>query len=109
MDHATPTALESAPPRAPNLPSHEVRGTPPRSPRRRWIWWCILVVLAAVGYWQWPKLKGFLPTGDATPQATAKGGRGRGRGAGGGTTQVVAARAQNGSIRVYFTGLGAVT
>jgi membrane fusion protein, multidrug efflux system len=43
-----------------------------------------------------------------TQQSTAKGGRGR-RGAGGGTSQVVAARATRGNIKVFVTGLGAVT
>jgi multidrug efflux system membrane fusion protein len=69
----------------------------------------ILLALAAIGYWQWPKIKGFLPSGDSTAgQATTKGGRGR-RGAGGGTSQVVAARATRGNIKVFVTGLGAVT
>jgi membrane fusion protein, multidrug efflux system len=85
-----------------------VRNNPPRHPRRRWIWWFVLLALIAVGYWQWPMLKALLPGGNNTSQATAKG-KGRGRGAGGGTTQVVAARATKGNIRVYVTGLGAVT
>jgi len=68
----------------------------------------VLAILAAVGYWQWPKLKTFLPGGETTSQATAKG-RGRGRGGTGGTSQVVAARATKGNIKVFVTGLGAVT
>jgi membrane fusion protein, multidrug efflux system len=68
----------------------------------------VLAILAAVAYWQWPKLKTFLPAGDTTSQATAKG-RGRGRGGAGGTSQVVAARATKGNIKVFVTGLGAVT
>jgi membrane fusion protein, multidrug efflux system len=68
----------------------------------------VLAILAAVAYWQWPRLKTFLPAGDTTSQATAKG-RGRGRGGAGGTSQVVAARATKGNIKVFVTGLGAVT
>jgi multidrug efflux system membrane fusion protein len=67
-----------------------------------------LLALAGVGYWQWPNLKTLLPSGGAASQGTAKGGGGR-RGAGGGTSQVVAARATKGNIKVYVTGLGAVT
>ncbi len=115
MKQATPTALETAPPLDPNPLERnphgptEARQPPPQRPRRSWLWWVILLALAAIGYWQWPKIKGFLPSGDSTAgQATTKGGRGR-RGAGGGTSQVVAARATRGNIKVFVTGLGAVT
>jgi len=115
MKHETPTALETAPApeakpleRGPHSPA-EVRNSPPQPPSgRRWIWWLVLLVLAGVAYWQWPRLKAFLPAGDTTGQGTAKGGRGR-RGAGGGASQVVAARATKGNIKVFVTGLGAVT
>jgi multidrug efflux system membrane fusion protein len=79
-----------------------------RPPRRGWIWWLVLLALAGVGYWQWPKLKAMFSSGDANSQGTAKGGKGARRGAGG-TSQVVAARATKGNIKVYVTGLGAVT
>jgi multidrug efflux system membrane fusion protein len=113
MKQATPTALETAPHLDPNPlernPHGPTEARPPQSPRRSWLWWVILLALAAIGYWQWPKLKGYLPSGDSTAgQATTKGGRGR-RGAGGGTSQVVAARATRGNIKVFVTGLGAVT
>ena len=116
MKHDTPTALETAPPLEPNpleRPPHrpaDVRTTPPKPPSRgRWVWWLVLLALAGVAYWQWPKLKTFLPSGDTAGQGTAKGGgRGR-RGGGGGAAQVVATRAVRGNIKVFVTGLGAVT
>ena len=111
MEHSTPIALEPRPPEL--LPPKEtrvVRSDPPQPPGRRgWIGWVIVLALAGIGYWQWPRLKTLLPAGNSTPSqaGTSKGGRGR-RG-GGGTTQVVAARATKGSIKVFVTGLGAVT
>jgi multidrug efflux system membrane fusion protein len=108
MESTTPATLE--PVRHP-APKHVHLDLPPAPPPRRgrgWIWLVVLAILAAVAYWQWPKLKTFMPSGDTASQATAKG-RGRGRGAGGGTAEVVAVRAAKGDIRVYVTGLGAVT
>jgi membrane fusion protein, multidrug efflux system len=116
MKQDTPTALESDPslePRPLERPPHGpagVRAVPPQPPARRgWIGWLLLLVLAGAGYWQWPKLKTLLPSGEAPQQGqgTGKGGRGR-RGAGG-MSQVVAARATKGNIKVFVTGLGAVT
>ena len=115
MKNATPTAVETAPPletnpleRPPHGPTN-ARTPPPQPPAGRgWIWWVVLLVLAGVGYWQWPKLKAFLPSDDAAGKATGKAGRGR-RGAGGGTAEVVAARATKGTIKVFVQGLGAVT
>lgn len=115
MKHATPTALETAPPlmdpnpleRPPHGPT-DARSNPPQPPRRSWIWWVVLLAIAGIAYWQWPKLKTFLPNRDTPAQGTAKGG-GRGRRGGGGTAQVVAARATKGNIKVFVTGLGAVT
>src|SRR5580658_905635 len=108
MESTTPATLEPVRQPAPK-PVH-LDLPPPSPPRRRrgWLWLVVLAILAVVGYWQWPKLKTFLPSGDTTSQATAKG-RGRGRGAGGGMSQVVAARATKGNIKVFVTGLGAVT
>lgn len=110
MEHATPTALETRLPERKPGETEIVRTRPPEPPRGKgWIGWVVLLIVAGIAYWQWPKLKTLLPTG-ATPsqgEGTAKGGRGR-RG-GGGTTQVVASRATRGSIQVYVTGLGAVT
>src|SRR3984885_12854540 len=115
MKNATPTALETEPTLEPNPLERnphgptDTRNNPPKRPSGRgWIWLLVLLVLAGIGYWQWPKLKTFLPSDSATGQGTAKGGRGRG-GAGAGTSQVVAARATKGNIKVFVTGLGAVT
>jgi membrane fusion protein, multidrug efflux system len=109
MESTTPATLEPARPRAPRHVDHDLPPLPPPPRRRGWIWLVILAIVAAVGYWQWPKLKAFLPaSSETTSTATAKG-RGRGRGAGGGTSQVVAARATKGNIKVFVTGLGAVT
>jgi membrane fusion protein, multidrug efflux system len=108
MEQATPTALETRPPEPKTPDTHIVRTGSPKPPRRRWVGWIVVLALAGVGYWQWPRIKTLLPSGASNaPAGTAKGGRGR-RG-GGGTTQVVAARATKGSIKVFVTGLGAVT
>jgi membrane fusion protein, multidrug efflux system len=111
MEQATPTALETRPPGLkPPEETRIVRTAPPQPPRRGWIGWVVVLVLAGIGYWQWPRLKTFLPadSGNASSQGTGKGGRGR-RGGGGGSTQVVATRASKGNIKVFVTGLGAVT
>jgi multidrug efflux system membrane fusion protein len=108
MESTSPATLEPVRPPATKHVHHDLPPPSPPRQRRGWIWLVVLAILAAVGYWQWPKLKTFLPGGDTTSQATAKG-RGRGRGAGGGTAEVVAVRAAKGDIRVYVTGLGAVT
>jgi membrane fusion protein, multidrug efflux system len=110
MEQATPTALETRPPELkPPEETRIIRPAPPQPPRRSWIGWVVVLVLAGVGYWQWPRLKTFLPadSGNSNAQGSAKGGRGR-RG-GGGSTQVVASRATKGNIKVFVTGLGAVT
>jgi membrane fusion protein, multidrug efflux system len=116
MKHSTPTALENAPTLDPNPLERnphgptDTRDNPPQRPSGRgWIWFLVLLILAGIGYWQWPKLKTFLPADNTTGQGTAKGGRGGRRGAGGGTSQVVATRATKGDIKVFVTGLGAVT
>ncbi len=114
MKQATPTALETAPSLEPNPLERDphgpidTRSAPPPPPGRQWVGWLVLLVLASVGYWQWPRIKALLPAGNSASQSTAKGGRGR-RGGGGGTSQVVAARATKGNIKVFVTGLGAVT
>lgn len=107
MEHATPTALETRPPEFKPGETEIIGTRPPQPPRRGWIGWLILLLLAGLAYWQWPRLKTLLPAGTEAPQGNAKGG-GRGR-RGGGTPQVIATRATRGSIKVYETGLGAVT
>ena len=108
MERTTPATLEPVRPPASKPVHHDLPPLPPPRRSRGWIWLFVLAILAAVGYWQWPKLKTFLPGGETPSQATAKG-RGRGRGGAGGTSQVVAARATKGNIKVFVTGLGAVT
>ncbi len=103
MDHSTTTALKTAP--QPALP--EIREKRPKKSWGKWVW---LVVLAGAGfaiYHYWPQIKPLLTSAPAQP--TGGRGRGRGRGGRGGVTQVVGAKAQKGNIRVYITGLGAVT
>lgn len=102
MDHSTPTALKTAPP--PALP--EIREKRPKSSWGRWVWLVLLAAAAYAGYRFWPQLK---PMFTSSTPAQPAAGRGRGRGGRGGITQVIAVRAQKGTIRVYFTGLGAVT
>lgn len=103
MDHSTPTALKTAPPPAlPEIPDKEKR---PKSSRGRWIWLIVLLAAGYATYRYWPQIKAtFAP---APTQPTT--GRGRGRGGRGGITQVVGVKAQKGTIRVYYNGLGAVT
>ena len=98
MDPHSPTSLQTAPP----VVSKPVK-PPPRSPRKRWAWFVVGLIVAAVAYFNWPKIKQFTSAPPA-PAAT-----GKGRGKGGGTIPVVAARAHKGNIKVYVTGLGAVT
>src|SRR5271163_1513871 len=102
MDHSTPTALKTAPP--PALP--EIREKRPKKSWGRWVWLLVLVGAGYAVYRYWPQIKPMFTSSTPTPPA---GGRGRGRGGRGGITQVVGAKAQKGTIRVYFTGLGAVT
>jgi membrane fusion protein, multidrug efflux system len=111
MEHATPTALEPRPAEPKHPDTHIVRtDPPPRPPKRGWVGWVVVLALAGIGYWQWPRLKTLLPGAQNASQenGTAKGGRGR-RGGNGGNLQVVGARATKGSIKVFITGLGAVT
>ena len=105
MESTTPAALEPARPPAPKQFRQEL-SPPPKG--RGWLWLLVLAVVAGITYWQWPKLKALLPASGSPSAASAKGG-GRGRNTGGGAAQVVAAKATRGGIRVYFTGLGAVT
>ncbi len=106
MESTTPAALEPVRSVAPKQIQHDL---PPPPRKRGWVWLVVLAVIAGVAYWQWPQLKAYFASSDSTSQGTAKGGGGRARGAGGGPAQVVAAKATKGDIRVYFTGLGAVT
>jgi multidrug efflux system membrane fusion protein len=105
MESTTPAALEPARPSAPKQIRQDL-SPPPKG--RGWLWLLVLAVVAGVTYWQWPKLKALLPASGSPSTASAKG-AGRGRNTGGGAVQVVAAKATRGGIRVYFTGLGAVT
>lgn len=116
MDHATPTALEArrseltSPEMTPPQQDRSARSQPPEPPRRRWIGWLVLLALAGAGYWQWPRLKSLFSSGNnaQSESGTSKGAKGR-RGGGAGAAQVVTAKASKGNIKVYVTGLGAVT
>ncbi len=77
----------------------------PRAPRRRrgWLWLFVLAAAASAAYYGWTKRS-------ATPAPAAEApARGAGRGRGLGPIAVVAVKARQGSIGVYFDGLGAVT
>ncbi len=65
------------------------------------MWLLVLVVLAVAAYYYWPRIKSLIP---AQPAPPATGGRGRG----GGATPVVATRATQGDIQIYYNSLGAV-
>jgi multidrug efflux system membrane fusion protein len=85
----------------PSLPP-EVKGGPPRSSSRVWLWLVLIAVVAAGAYFLWPKLKPGAPPANASPAAAGRKGRGPG------TLPVVAARASKGNIGVYINGLGNV-
>lgn len=87
----TPQTLE-----AERLASHEMPPSKPRAPRRRWLWFPALALLAAGAWYLWPKAGAAL---SATPAADTKNAR---KGAGG-AVPVVAAKAWKGDIGVYIT------
>ena len=99
MSQTTPTDLRTETPPSPR-PAEIKR---PRSSTARWVWLILLLAAAAATYYFWPKIKA-LQSSDSTTPTTGKGKKG-----GAGITPVVAARAQKGSIGVYYSGLGAVT
>jgi len=92
-----PSALQERPSAPP-----EVKGGPPRSSSRVWVWLIVLAVVAAGAYFLWPKLKPAAPPTNASPAAAGRKGRGPG------ILPVVAARASKGNIGVYINGLGNV-
>jgi|SRR5579871_1464760 len=101
MDDRTPTAVTAAPPKPQTA---VVAAAPPPRPRSRWIWLILLVLAAGAAYYKWPAIVAFFASSTPAPAAgKSKGGRG------GGAVQVLAARAQRGTVHVYVTGLGAVT
>ncbi len=107
MNQDPPSALDAPAPPA-TRPEHATSpprvgpGKEPRRSRRRWIWFLVLVLVAAGAYFLWPK-----------KQAPAAGKAGTGapgqRQRGPMAIPVVGAKARRGNIPVYFTGLGAVT
>ena len=80
----------------------EVKGPPPRSSSRAWLWLVVIAAIAVGAYFLWPKFKPAAQA-NAAPAAGARKGRGSG------LIPVVAVRATKGNIGVYITGLGAVT
>jgi multidrug efflux system membrane fusion protein len=98
-----PQQLLASPPETPKTqpPEKDTSGEK-SSPRRRWLYWTLLLVLALAGFFWYRKDHAAAP---AQKAGTGKGGRG-GAGA---ATPVIAAQAQTGNIGVYVTGLGAIT
>jgi multidrug efflux system membrane fusion protein len=103
MSVQTPSTPEAGrPPIALPEPKPQKALPPPQKKSRGWLWLLIFIALGAAAY-QFlilPRLK-------TTPATSAPGGKGGKKG--GGTIPVVAARAKNGAIGVYYTGLGVVT
>jgi multidrug efflux system membrane fusion protein len=99
MDPHAPTSLQTAPPVAPNPVK-----SPPRSRWKTVVWLVLAVAVAALVYFNWPRIKQLT----SAPAPPASAGKGKGKG-GGGIVPVVATRVHKGNINIYFTGLGAVT
>jgi membrane fusion protein, multidrug efflux system len=101
MDLQTSSALETG--RSPA--SLELKKKPPRSSSRGWVWLLALVLLGGAGYYYRDLILPKLGRSQAPAAPAASGSKGRGTGA----IPVVAAKAQSGSIGVFYTGLGVVT
>jgi multidrug efflux system membrane fusion protein len=96
MTHPPSALVQDRPPAPP-----EVKGEPPRSSSRGWLWLLVLIAVVAAGaYFLWPKLKPAAPPANGSTGAAGKKGRGPG------ILPVVAARASKGNIGVYISGLG---
>jgi len=99
MTHPPSAIAHERPPMSP-----EIKGPPPRSSSRGWLWLLVLIAVVVAGaYFLWPRLKPAAPPSSAAAAAAARKGRGAG------LIPVVAVRAHKGSIGVYVNGLGAVT
>ena len=95
-EHTTSTIERGTPAVSPATKSPKQR-----SSRGRWLWVCVLVLLAAGALYLRPKAGSIF----ASPTAPAK----AGKKGGSGIIPVVAAKARRGNIGVYITGLGSVT
>ncbi len=107
MNQETPSALEPAA-RPDTLPKHtssppgRASGAPPRRSRRGWLWFALLVLVAAGAYYFWSKRT-------PAPADGGKGAAGASQKKGFGAIPVVAAKARKGNIPVYYVNLGGVT
>src|SRR5271163_1458484 len=100
MSRPTPTELQTGAP--PNPREAQVRPSPVQpshASKRGWVWLIVLAVVGVAAYFLWPKIKALQSRRSPAP-TTGKGKRG------GGITPVVAARAKEGNIGVYYSGLG---
>jgi len=98
MSQTTPTEIQTGTPPNPR----DARARQPEPPKRGWVWLVVLAVVGVAAYFLWPKIKAW----QSAPTPAPTSGKGK---RGGGITPVVAARAKNGNIGVYYSGLGAVT
>lgn len=102
MNQDPPSALDPAAP--PERLPHVSQPAPRQARSRAWLWLLILALVAAGAYYFWPKNKAG-QAGGTPPAAGPPGQRARGPA----QIPIVAAKARQGSIPVYFNGLGAVT
>jgi multidrug efflux system membrane fusion protein len=98
----SPSSLEQGKPATPEIANH------PGKPGRPWLWLLLVVVAGFGAYYFWAQSKSTQRSKGAASsnmRPTTAGGRRRGAG----VPPVVAVKAYQGNIGVYYNGLGAVT